>query len=288
MMAIVLAIASFAGNKHKKTPVVETVPDSAFTIDLWQKGLPNTNGMEQQGYNAKTRNFKPSIKVFLPERRDSLSKAVVICPGGGYYMLAMGHEGYDWAKYFNEQGIAVIVLTYRMPCGNKEVPMSDAKEALRIVHEKADLWRIDRNMIGIMGSSAGGHLASTIATHVTDSVKPAFQILFYPVISMHPELTHQGSMDGFLGKTPTEEEMKRYSNDEQVKKDTPRAFIVLAFDDKVVNPMNSINYYTQLLKNDVRSSMFIYPSGGHGFGFRPSYKYHNEIIMELTSWLKTF
>ena len=288
MVALTLATASFAGNKNKKAAVIETVPDTAFTIDLWQKGLPNTNGIEKDGYNDNTQNFKPCIKVFLPQKRDSLCKAVVICPGGGYSHLAMTHEGYDWAKFYNDRGVAVIVLKYRMPRSNREVPMSDAKEALRIVHEKAGLWKIDRNNIGIMGSSAGGHLASTIATHVTDSVKPAFQILFYPVISMRPELTHYGSMLGFLGQNPSEENLKLYSNDEQVTEATPRAFIVLAYDDNVVKPMNSINYFTQLLNKKVPAAMFIYPSGGHGFGFRPSYKYHDALLMELTSWLKTF
>lgn len=125
--------------------------DSPIDIDLWQNGLPNTNGMEAQGYDDKKNNFKPSIRVYLPKASQQPARAVIICPGGGYGHLAMAHEGYDWAPFFNEQGIAAIVLKYRMPNGNREVPMSDAYEAIRYAKEHASEWNINPDCIGIMG-----------------------------------------------------------------------------------------------------------------------------------------
>lgn len=259
-----------------------------FIIDLWENGLPNSNGMESKGYDDKKYNFKPSIRVYLPVNTSAPTKAVVICPGGGYNHLAIRHEGYDWGAFFNAHGIAAIVLKYRTPYGNHEVPVSDAYEAIRLTKEHANEWNINPDCIGIMGSSAGGHLASTVATHATENLKPAFQILFYPVITMDPELTHNGSRKRFLGENPTEEMEKLYSNEFQVKEDTPRAFIVLSDDDKTVKPINSIKYYTALKEKNVPAAMYIYPDGGHGWGIKGSFKYQAEMLIELKTWLLTF
>lgn len=156
-----------------------------FDVDLWQGGMPNTNGRDSAPFDESKGNFKPSIRVFLPAPELSTGRVIVVCPGGGYSGLAYHHEGYDWAPYFNKQGIALVVLKYRMPKGGyKEVPFSDAEEALRVVRDSADIWNINPNDVGIMGFSAGGHLASTIATHSAFDVRPNFQILFYPVITM--------------------------------------------------------------------------------------------------------
>ena len=285
LIAICFTAIAFAVNKSENKK--GTVPDTPFIIDLWQSGLPNSNGMEAQGYDDAKSNFKPCIKVYLP-KSDTLTKAVVICPGGGYSHLSMSNEGYDWGEFFNEQGVAAIVLKYRMPKGHHEVPVSDATEAIRQVRANASTWHINPDAIGIMGFSAGGHLASTIATHVTDSIRPAFQILLYPVISMNPQFTHKGSLTGFLGKNPSAEDEQLYSNDLQVTDSTPRAFIALANDDRGVNPINSVNYYMALHKNNVPVTLHIYPSGGHGFGYRSTFKYHNELLAELKKWLKTF
>ena len=228
------------------------------------------------------------MKVFLPRKEEATGRAVVICPGGGYQHLAMNHEGYDWAPFFNNMGIAAIVLKYRMPNGNCDVPIADAEEAMKLVRRNANAWNIKADQVGIMGSSTGGHLASTIATHSKGDAKPDFQILFYPVITMLPDITHKGSHDNFLGKDAKKKDEKLYSNDAQVSRATPRAFIALCDDDHVVLPANGVNYYTELYRHDVPASLHVYPSGGHGFGIRDSFKFHNEMELELKAWLRSF
>lgn len=248
-------------------------------IDLWQKKPPHRNK------NAKDTAW---VKVFLPEKHRANGKAVVICPGGGYRHLAMNHEGVDWAPFFNNLGIAAIVLHYRMPDGDCRIPIEDAEAAIRLVRNNAKAWNIDTQKVGIMGSSAGGHLASTIATHSTGDAKPDFQILFYPVITMDPGFTHKGSHDNFLGKDAKKKEERLYSNDLQVSRTTPRAWIALSDDDATVPAANGFNYYFECYRHDVSASLHVYPSGGHGWGIRPSFFFHNEMMQELRAWLLSF
>ena len=256
-------------------------------MELWSKGAPNANGDE---------NDKAELTVYLPDAKKATGRAVVCCPGGGYTHLAMDHEGHQWATFFNNQGIALIVLKYRMPHGNPQIPISDAEEAMKIVRVNAVEWHIDRNNIGIMGFSAGGHLASTIATHSKGEAAPDFQILFYPVITMDLGYTHKGSHDNLLGtmaeSKKEQKEMRRlefeYSNDLQVNRTTPRAFIALSDDDKAVPAANGFNYYQQLYKHDVPASLHIYPTGGHGWGYRESFAYHYQMLFELKAWLESF
>ena len=256
-------------------------------MGLWPKGAPNANGDE---------NDKAELTVYLPDAKKATGRAVVCCPGGGYTHLAMDHEGHQWATFFNNQGIALIVLKYRMPHGNPQIPISDAEEAMKIVRVNAVEWHIDRNNIGIMGFSAGGHLASTIATHSKGEAAPDFQILFYPVITMDLGYTHKGSHDNLLGtmaeSKKEQKEMRRlefeYSNDLQVNRTTPRAFIALSDDDKAVPAANGFNYYQQLYKHDVPASLHIYPTGGHGWGYRESFAYHYQMLFELKAWLESF
>lgn len=231
---------------------------------------------------------QPSLRVFLPAPELATGRAVVACPGGGYSGLAVNHEGYDWAPYFNKQGIALIVLKYRMPKGDRTLPISDAEAAMKMVRDSADVWNLNPNDIGIMGSSAGGHLASTIATHAPEALRPNFQILFYPVITMDKSFTHMGSHDNLLGKDASAELEKEFSNEKQVTKETPRAFIVYSDDDKVVPPANGVNYYLALNKKGVPSVLHIYPTGGHGWGIREDFLYKSEMQNELTSWLRSF
>lgn len=255
-------------------------------IDLWPKGLPNTNGIDTtQPYDDSKNNFKPSIRVFLPEKGDG--RAVVCCPGGGYSHLAMNHEGYDWAPFFNERGIALIVLKYRMPHGNTDVPISDAREALRVVREHAEEWGIDPKKVGIMGSSAGGHLATTVATHSDSLTVPNFQILFYPVVTFDYKYTHKGSRHNLIGETASPDVVMLYCNEKQVSPVTPPAILLLSDDDKTVPSQNSVNYYLAMKENGVKASMCIYPSGGHGWGIRDTFKYHNEMMNDLSAWLET-
>lgn len=231
---------------------------------------------------------QPSLRVFLPAPELATGRAVVACPGGGYSGLAVNHEGYDWALYFNKQGIALIVLKYRMPKGDRTLPISDAEAAMKMVRDSADVWNLNPNDIGIMGSSAGGHLASTIATHAPEALRPNFQILFYPVITMDKSFTHMGSHDNLLGKDASADLEKEFSNEKQVTKETPRAFIVYSDDDKVVPPANGVNYYLALNKKGVPSVLHIYPTGGHGWGIREDFLYKSEMQNELTSWLRSF
>ena len=253
------------------------------TMELWPKGAPNTNGDS---------NDKAELTVYLPDAKKATGRAVVCCPGGGYQHLAMDHEGHQWATFFNNQGIALIVLKYRMPHGNPLVPISDAEQAIKTVRTNAIEWHVDRNNIGIMGFSAGGHLASTIATHSKGEAAPNFQILFYPVITMDLGFTHKGSHDNLLGTDHNKKDLRKleteYSNDLQVNRTTPRAFLALSDDDKAVPAANGLNYYQQLYKHDVPASIHIYPTGGHGWGYRESFTYHYHMIFELKAWLQSF
>ncbi|MGP1477959.1 MAG: alpha/beta hydrolase [Phocaeicola sp.] len=271
------------------TVKAQTIGVKPVIIDLWQNGLPNTNGIESQGYDDSKQNFKPTIYVYLPQiKSERPTKAVVVCPGGGYGGLAMNHEGKHWADFFLNEDVATIVLRYRMPHGNCDVPQSDAYEAIRQVKNHASEWNINPDAIGIMGFSAGGHLASTVATHAKADVIPAFQILFYPVISSDPAIRHNGSIINLLGQDASEAQLNLYSNDKQVTDHTPRAFIALSDDDEAVPPLNSARYYTALKEHKVPATMHVYPSGGHGWGINESFKYHTLMLEELRAWLHTF
>jgi len=269
VMLLMMCVAGFAQKGTK--------------MDLWPKGAPNNNGDEKD---------KAELTVYLPDAKKATGRAVVCCPGGGYSHLAMDHEGHQWATFFNNQGIALIVVKYRMPHGNYKIPISDAEEAMKTVRRNAVEWHIDRNNVGIMGFSAGGHLASTIATHSKADAAPNFQILFYPVITMDPAFTHKGSHDNFLGKDRSKKEMKKleheYSNDIQVNRTTPRVFLALSDDDHAVPASNGFNYYSECYRHDVPASIHIYPTGGHGWGYRESFAFHYQMVFELKAWLESF
>ena len=230
----------------------------------------------------------PSLRVFLPAPELATGRAVVACPGGGYGGLAVNHEGYDWAPYFNKQGIALIVLRYRMPEGDRTLPIADAEAAMKMARDSADVWNLNPRDIGIMGSSAGGHLASTLATHARPELRPDFQILLYPVITMDKSYTHAGSHDNLLGKNASAELEAEFSNEKQVTGETPRAFIAYSDDDKTVPPANGVNYYLSLHKHHVPAVLHIYASGGHGWGIRENFLYKNEMLNDLSAWLRSF
>lgn len=162
-----------------------------------------------------------SLRVYLPEKEKATGRMVIALPGGGYQHLAVFHEGFDWAPYFLDKGIAYGVLKYRMPAADPDIPFADVKAAFGLVRQHASAWHIDPEDIGIMGSSAGGHLASTYATHATRDEGPSFQILLYPVITMDASYTHGGSRKNLLGEQPSPEQTAGYSNESQVNKETP-------------------------------------------------------------------
>jgi len=274
LMTLLLALTTgvFAQKEPKGT-----------TIELWPKGAR---------YESSDKADKAELTVYLPQAKKATGRAVVCCPGGGYSHLAMDHEGHRWASFFNNQGIALIVVKYRMPHGNRYIPISDAEEAIRTVRHHATEWHINRKDVGIMGFSAGGHLASTVATHAKGDAAPNFQILFYPVITMDPSFTHKGSHDNFLGTGLSKKEAKKlefeYSNDLQINRTTPRAFIALSDDDRAVPAANGVNYYVECYRHDVPASLHVYPTGGHGWGYRESFAYHYQMVFELKAWLESF
>lgn len=260
----------------------------SFEIDMWPNGLPNSNGIDKtQPYDAEARNFKPMIRVYQPEDSVKTDMAILVIPGGGYRVLSLGQEGYDWANVFVPQGITTVVLNYRMPNGVTEVPISDATEAMRLIREHAAEWGINPKKVGVLGSSAGGHLASTISTHNDSLTRPDFQILFYPVISMDKEITHLDSHNCLIGENASQELEELYSNQLQVTSQTPPCCLILADDDFLVSPRNAAEYYIALQKNKVKAAMHVYPSGGHGFGCGQWFKYRNEMLQDLMGWLET-
>ena len=264
-----------------------TFAQQPVELPLWPNGAPNSNGLtggEKEVSPHRLSNVTaPTITVYRAPQPNGM--AVIMCPGGGYSRLAMDHEGHDMAPWFCGQGITYIVLKYRMPNGHCEVPLSDAERAIRIVREHAGEWNINPRKIGIMGASAGGHLASTLATHYSAETRPDFQILLYPVVTMLQN-THGGSRNELLGKSPTTEQIRHFSNELQVTSDTPQAFIVLSSDDGAVPPSNGVNYYLALQKNNVPASLHVYPTGGHGWGYRDNFKYKQQWTQELEKWLR--
>ena len=222
----------------------------------------------------------PTMTIFLPSKEKANGAAVIIYPGGGYHIIAAGHEGYDVAKEFNKLGIAAFVVKYRIPSDetmlNKEIgPLQDAQRAIQIVRKNAKEWNIDPRRIGILGFSAGGHLASTAGTHYEPALisnqnhinlRPDFMILIYPVISFTDSIGHIGSRDNLLGKSPSAEKIIEYSNELQVNSRTPASYLIHAKDDDVVPVQNSIHFYEALKKNKVKAEIYLYDKGGHGFG----------------------
>ena len=230
-----------------------------------------------------------NVVAYLPEQ--PTGRAVVCCPGGGYTHLAVNHEGHYWAEYFNQQGIALFVLTYRMPKGDRTLPMSDAQNAIRLVRDSAETWHVNPYDVGIMGFSAGGHLASSVATHSEFDCRPNFAILFYPVITMVPREGHRGSSIGFLGEEGVKDEklVKEWSNQNAVRRHlTPPTIILTASDDRVVPVLtNALPFYSAMRRAGNDCALYIYPTGNHGFGFRTNWMYHDQMVTDLTKWLNT-
>ncbi len=254
-------------------------------IPLYPGELPNSkpNTMKEvastdgSGWIMKV--SKPTLTIYLPPASMATGKAVVICPGGGYVGESHKLEGTVIAEAFNRQGIAAFVLKYRLPSDSimtdKSIgPLQDAQQAIKVVRERAAEWKVNPNQIGLMGFSAGGHLASTAGTHFNKSyipnpngtsLRPDFLILVYPVISMQEGLTHGGSKENLLGKQPTAEQTDLFSNEMQVTKDTPPTWLTHTGDDTAVPVENSIRFYQALIKNGVPAEMHLYPKGNHGF-----------------------
>jgi acetyl esterase/lipase len=229
-----------------------------------------------------------NVVCFLPE--NPCGKAIVGVPGGGYSVLSNTHEGTMASEWLNEKGIAYFVINYRLPNGDRTKPMSDVQQTIRMVRDSAEVWGINPHCVGVMGFSAGGHLASVVSTNSDDAVRPDFSILFYPVISMDEKVSHKYSCINFLGEEGQKdpELVKKYSMMNVVKKGvTPPAIILTASDDNLVPPItNGVAYYTAMREAGIECTMYIYPSGGHGFGFGPWFKYRDQLLTELSNWLE--
>jgi acetyl esterase/lipase len=267
-------------------------------INLYPGMIPNskTTGVKEVSTSGMFRGVtKPTLEIYLPEKEKATGTAVVICPGGGYSVVVYQGEGISTAKEFAKNGVAAFVIKYRLPddstmLDKKIGPLQDTQQAIKVVRENAVKWGIDPAKIGIMGFSAGGHLASTEATHFkkvliendnNTNLRPDFQILVYPVISMQDKLTHLDSRTQLLGKNPPKDEIDQYSNEMQVDENTPSAYITHASDDQLVDVDNSIYYFEQLRKHKVPVEMHIYQKGGHGFIFR-----HEGWMNPLFQWMK--
>jgi len=278
-------------------------------IKIWPDNIPGA--IDNPAYKEDTayvdgksprisKVVNPTMVFFQAPKEITKGTAVIICPGGGYGRLAIDHEGYQVAAWFNSFGISAFVLKYRLPSDeimkDKSIgPLQDVQEAIRVVRRNAMEWNIDPEKIGIMGFSAGGHLASTASTHYNDKVyhvkdtisaRPDFSILIYPVISMDTIISHRGSRDNLLGKNPTKEMVTRFSNELQVDRNTPPAFLVHATDDGTVPVQNSFNYLLALKKNKVTGELHIYEKGGHGFGLAANKGTTSAWPDACRNWLK--
>lgn len=262
------------------------------TIKLWPDGNPEKEYVARP--NDYQKNLKEDVQKDLAEATMIVYKAqrpngicILECPGGGYTVRSDSHEGKNMADWFNSLGITYCVLEYRMPFGFWQVPLNDAEKGMKIIREHASEWGVKK--VGVMGCSAGGHLASTLATHYSsEETRPDFQILMYPVITMDRSFTHMGSFDNLFGQNPSQELIDKFSNEKQVTAKTPPAIMILSADDNTVDPRNSIEYYYALRKAKVSATLHIYPTGGHGYGNQERFPYKREWTAEVEKWLRQF
>lgn len=294
ILSIILCLMTFTGFTQETFNLYPEgkIPNSKPTPADYIEKIEN----HHDGIQIISQITVPTLTVYKPAKPNGT--AIVICPGGGYWVVAATHEGHDVAKQFVKMGITAFVLKYRIPnertMQNPEIgPLQDVQETFRIVRQRAKEFGIDPSRVGVMGFSAGGHLASTAATHydrpvIADAkelnLRPDFQILIYPVISFR-DFGHKGSADQIVGKTPSAEKLKYYSNDEQVNTQTPPAILIHAADDNAVPIKNAQVYYDALVKNNIPAEIKIYEKGGHGFGMNnPTTK--DQWMQRVEKWLK--
>jgi acetyl esterase/lipase len=274
-----ISVFIFIGNGNAQTT----------TIKVWPESIPGAKidtGYKEQTLTVELNRLRilkvsePQLMVYLPSKEKANGTAVIICPGGAYSRLAIDHEGWDVARWFNEMGVAAMVLKYRLPSDaimeDKSIgPLQDVQEAIRMVRRNAAKWNISSCKIGVMGFSAGGHLAGTASTMYnekvyqskdTTSARPDFSILIYGVLSMQKDITHSGSQKNLLGENAPQSVVDKFSNEMHVTTKTPPAFIVHAADDPSVPIQNSVLYFLALKKAGISSELHIYEKGGHGFG----------------------
>lgn len=258
ILNLVFSVALFAVNPN-------------YTIFLYPDGnKPNDNGYvaadEEEKNKRLYKTSEPRMDIYLP--KEKANAIILACPGGGYVFTSIPNEGEAVANYFTPRNIAVAVLKYRMPNQKQDVPLSDAVKAMKILRDSAQIWGVPTNHIGVIGFSAGGHLAATLVTKYYDQKsRPDFGILVYPVISMDSTITHKGSCKQLLGENPSEKQRIQWSAEKCVNADTPPCFIVHCQDDKTVMVENSIRMYQALTSYGIKAEMLLLPTGAHGWGF---------------------
>lgn len=258
-------------------------------VPLYSDTIPNSKGVLSE-------TDKPALTIFTPPKEKATGTAVLVIPGGAYQFLAFNEEGIAIAKAFAEKGVAAFVLKYRLPDVNKmrdrsTGPLTDAQQGIKYIRDHAAEYTIDINKVGTIGFSAGGHLASTLGTHFdttlvpnkeNTSLRPDFMVLVYPVISMDNSLTHRGSRINLLGEYPSMDKVIYFCSEEQVKQNTPPAYLTHTGDDQIVDVQNSIQMYQSLLKKGVDAELHLYPKGNHGFIQRlPVDEWLNPILLFL-------
>jgi acetyl esterase/lipase len=257
---------------------------------VWPGGASESNGIATpevtDTVTGRIENIsEATITIYLACPEKNVGKTVVLCPGGGYVRLSAKNEGSLFAQWYASEGITAVVLKYRLPNGNPEIPLKDAQETIRILRRNAKDWNIDSQQIGISGFSAGGYLASTLLTHYDESCRPNFGILFYPVVSMETQYSRQSFQKAALGLNPDQNLIDEYSNEKHITADVPPVMMLLCDDDKSVPSENCILFYQKLREHQVPASLHIFPKGGHGFGFKPTFAYHEEMKALLLGWL---
>ena len=262
-------------------------PAPVDTVRLWPDGAPNAfqiPGPESGFIVFRAHEYEEAMMEVYPARNPN-GMCVIMCPGGAYILQSQTYEGRDLHDWFNARGITYCMLQYRLPIGHSEVPLSDLQQAIRIMRSKSAELGITKS--GVMGNSAGGHLAACGATmYVDKETRPDFQILMYPVITMEKELTNDLSRDALLGREPSQELVDRFSCEKHVTEDTPPAFIVLCSDDTAVPVQNSLMYYDQLVRHKVSATMHIFPYGGHGWGWQDSMIFKESWVSDMEDWLR--
>jgi len=295
---ILLFMTIYLGKLHAQNEV----------INLW-KNIPNSIETSEKESIEKGNIIKifkvknPTLEIYTPSKRNATDKAIIICPGGGYGMLAYDWEGTEIAKWFNSKGITAFILKYRLPDSKSlktpyKAPLQDAQRAIRWVRSNAVNFKINPNKIGIIGFSAGGHLAATLGTQFNTknefkeesldiiSARPDFMALIYPVITMKDDYTHKGSRNKLLSKNPTKELIEQYSNELQVTKNTPPTFLVHSSNDNAVPVENSLQFYKALNDKNIPVEMHIYPTGKHGYSLAIHQKgYLHTWVDRLYDWI---
>ena len=282
--------------------IVSSAASAQKEMPLYSYTIPNSKGNPVEKHNADKTIYHsishPTLRIYLPENRSANLTAVIICAGGGYTDLHIKREGYDVAKAFNNAGIAAFVLKYRLPDDETNIdksiaPLQDAQQAIKIVRDSAARWNIDPGKIGIMGFSAGGHLASSAGVHYNDllipqerktNLRPDFMILVYPVISFTDTMAHIGSRHNLIGVKASRDRANYFSSELHVNPQTPPTFLVHAGDDKIVPVANSIRFYEHLKNRNVNAALHVYSKGGHGFGLTPAFE---EWFGRCLHWMKT-